>query len=79
MMMAGPLEYRHIDIMIDAALNGDMISFPMDEDVLDRVRELATNPGSHDPEELRQEGYQEVDRQAEIHRLAELRRSLATA
>jgi len=67
-MMIGHLEYRHIDLMIDSALQGRVIPYPIDDDLLDKVRELAADPGSHDPEELRQEGYREVDYQAEIRK-----------
>jgi len=81
MMMTGPLEYRHIDTMIDEAIHGDeVLPYPINEQFMAKLEELAANPDSHDPEQLRQEGYREVDRKNEFRRmLARERNALAVA
>jgi len=80
MILKRRLTYADIDRIVGMAVSGaDIPPYPLYDDFMDKIEELAAGTGSFDLEELRQEGYREIDRQDEIHRLAELRRSLTIA
>jgi len=72
------LTYADIDRIIGMAVSGiDIPPYPLDDAFMDKIEELAAGTTSFDLDVLRQIGYREIDRQDEIHRLAELRRSQA--
>ena len=68
MIMKGPVTRTHIDRMIDRALHGEYIPYPIDDDLLDKIWELSQDKNSHDPEALREEGYAFLQQDAELDR-----------
>ena len=68
MMMKDEVTRSHIDRMIDRALYGEYIPYPVDEDFNDKVWELSNDPSTYDPEQLRTEGYRILDEQTAIFR-----------
>ena len=68
MMMKDDVTRSHIDRMIDRALHGEYIPYPVDEDFNHKVWELSKDPTTNDPEQLRAEGYRILDEQTAIFR-----------
>jgi len=73
MMKSGPITNDDIDYMIDQALKGECVRYVPDEELQDKVSELARDHGAHDPQALREEGYAILREQEEISREVQLK------